>query len=228
MNTRPPPAPPTAPAATPPTMAALGAAIHNSADKLFFIAHSVDSTSRREWRLVRVNYSTSISLHPACLQDGRFLVDFYIAHTADSRYNAPNQRFWLQYHTLAHLSSPLDSGALHLIRPSETSEQTALRRGYAPFRQWVNLTHEATYIHGPFDFADFRGRRSRDRVSRRDFEVLIERRTLYDNDPPRLDLPTYSIHVDRGTHVTYHSTTLLSQVKAASLAAIANGDTLHP
>lgn len=73
MYTGPPPAPPTAPAATPPTMAALGAAIHNSADKLFFIAHSVDSTSRREWRLVRVNYSTSISLHPACLPAGRTL-----------------------------------------------------------------------------------------------------------------------------------------------------------
>jgi hypothetical protein len=68
-------------------------------------------------------------------------------------------------------------------------------------RQWVSLTHESTYIHGPFDFATIHGRKTRDRVTETDWNVLISQRGLYTNDPPSLDLPTYSIHVDRGVHV---------------------------
>ena len=41
--------------------------------------------------------------HPACLQDGRFLVEFYIPHSSDVRYNGINQQNWLQYHSSGDL-----------------------------------------------------------------------------------------------------------------------------
>jgi hypothetical protein len=44
-----------------------------------------------EWCLVRVAFNDSIGAYPSCLQMGRFLVDFYIMHPADIRYNATNQ-----------------------------------------------------------------------------------------------------------------------------------------
>jgi hypothetical protein len=65
-------------------------------DKLFFIAYAIGE-AKREWRLVRVAFNDSIVLHPSALQDGRFLVEFYVSHPADGHYNATNQRFWLQY-----------------------------------------------------------------------------------------------------------------------------------
>ncbi len=37
--------------------------------------------------------------YSSCLVDGRYLVDFYISHPSDYRYNAINQCFWLQYHS---------------------------------------------------------------------------------------------------------------------------------
>ena len=38
--------------------------------------------------------------YSSCLINGQYLVDFYIPHPSDYRYNAIlNQRFWLQYHS---------------------------------------------------------------------------------------------------------------------------------
>ena len=102
----------------------------------------------------------------------------------------------------------------NLIRPSDTSEDLASRKGLVPFRMWANLTHEDTYIHGPFEFATINGRKSRDRVSLDDWKILAQNSSQYDNDAPKDDLPTYSVHVDRGVMLRYHSkeiaTTLLS------------------
>jgi len=81
-----------------PPLSTLVANIINSSDKLFFVSHSLGNPSARKWRLVRVAFSNSTSLSPSCLQDGRFLVDFYTLHYSDIRYNATNQRYWLQYH----------------------------------------------------------------------------------------------------------------------------------
>jgi hypothetical protein len=91
--------------------------IIGSKDKLFFILHKVGAGCR-EWRLVHVALEDSLSLYHACLQDGCFLVKFYIGHPADVRFNAINQQFWLQYCGWnapmfgmmdAHLITPLDS-----------------------------------------------------------------------------------------------------------------------
>jgi hypothetical protein len=65
--------------------------IIDSQDKLFFIAHAIGTNNVREWRLVRVAFEDSMRLYSSCLQDGKFLVEFYIAHNADVRYNAINQ-----------------------------------------------------------------------------------------------------------------------------------------
>jgi hypothetical protein len=55
----------------------------------------------------------------------------------------------------------------HLIRPSDTSKAYASQH-----RQYINLTHLDTYIHGPFDFATLGGRNSRDRISADDWLIL--------------------------------------------------------
>ena len=80
MYNGPPPLPPTpAPQSpSPPTITDLAPRIITSTDKLFLIAYALGEATR-EWPLVsRVVFNDSISLYPSALQDGRFLVDFYI------------------------------------------------------------------------------------------------------------------------------------------------------
>jgi hypothetical protein len=101
MYTGPPPAAPTYPPPTIPALNILTRAIIQSRDRLFFISHSIGQNEAREWHLVRVAFEESMSSYPSCLQDGRFLLEFFICHPSDSRVNAVNQRYWLQYHTLS-------------------------------------------------------------------------------------------------------------------------------
>ncbi|KAL3792444.1 hypothetical protein HJC23_001562 [Cyclotella cryptica] len=205
-----------------PDLSTLASRIVKSDDRLFFISHEIPLSQQREWRLVRVNLEGSMSLRPSCLTDGRYLVDFYIIHPSDLRFNATNQRLWLQYHKETDLRSPSIQAETHLIRPSDTSEQLAKRHSLVPMRQWVSLTHESTYIHGPFDFATIHGRKIRDRVTETDWRVLISQRGLYTNDPPSLDLPTYSIHVDRGVHVI-----AALQAPAQTLLLVSEANSAH-
>ena len=216
----PPPSPPTPPSPSRPSLDVLVPSIIRSADKLFFVSHSIGTGSAREWRLVRVAFDDSMALYPSCLQDGRFLVEFYIQHTADTRYNAINQRYWLQYHDIADITTPTISSDTHLIRPSDTSAAYAARHKLVPYRKWINLTHEDTYIHGPFEFATIRGRKTRDRVSQSDWDVLSSHTHMFQNEIPRTDIPSYSIHVDRGVHVTVHdeSAVLLLQSTPPDIA----------
>ena len=176
--TGPPPSPPTHTPPEIPPLPDLVASIINSDNKLFFISHKIGQESAREWRLVRIAFSDSISLNPSSLQTGKFLVDFYIPHTSDARYNGINQRYWLQYHSRSDISNPHRESSTHLIRPSDTSEDFAARHQLVPFRQWINLTHQDTYIHGPFNFATVNGRRTRDRISEEDWKILGPRLTF--------------------------------------------------
>jgi hypothetical protein len=125
MYTGPPPSAPTYSTPTIPPLSILTWSIIQSSNKLFFISNSIGTNEAREWRLVQVALQDSMSLYPSCLQDGRFLVEFYISHPADSRYNAVNTCFWLQYHTLSELQPPLSMMDTHLIRPSDSSEDYA-------------------------------------------------------------------------------------------------------
>ena len=91
--------------------------------------------------------------YSSCLVDGRYLVDFYISHPSDYRYNAINQSFWLQYHSRDDILANFTSANTHLLRPTDSSETYADRHKLLPLRKYVNLTHMDTFIHGPFDFA---------------------------------------------------------------------------
>ena len=148
-----------------PSISTLTTAIIKSSDKLFFISNQIGTNEAREWRLVRIAFQESMSLYPSCLQDGRFLVEFYICHPSDSRFNAINQRLWLQYHTDSELLSPLSTTETHLVRPSHTSVDYANRHKLTAFRKWVNLTHQDTFIHGPFNFSSINSPKAQDCVS---------------------------------------------------------------
>jgi hypothetical protein len=226
MYQGPPPAPPIRATPSLPDISTLAASIISSADRLFFISVAV-SPSYKEWRLVRVVLDDSISLHPACLQDGRFLVEFYVRHADDLRYNSINQRYWLQYHKAEDLRAPLDSTHTHLVRPSDTSPTFALRNNLQTLRQWVHLTHEDVYLHGPFDFATVNGRKTRDRVSIDDWKILLSLRDSYHSTPPSLDLPTYSIHFDRGVTTTFVCKTINAHVQSVASLLQTSGDRMH-
>jgi hypothetical protein len=126
-----------------PSITTLAPLIISSTDKLFFIAHKIGTANCYEWRLVRVMFQDSVSLYPPCLQDGRFLVEFYMAHPADARYNAINQCYWLQYRD--HNSPTFGTMDAHLITPSDTSAERASRHHLVTVRSWVNLTIIATH-----------------------------------------------------------------------------------
>lgn len=207
--TGPPPAPPAAPDSAPtdavPPTPSLVASIIASLDKLFFVAVKIGSgCDVSEWRLVRVALADSLALYPSCLQDCRFLVDFYILHPADVRFNAINQRYWIQYHPHQDGGSNAALDESHLIRPSESSEAYAKRHRLVPCRRYLNLSHSDTYICGPFDFATIKGRKCRDRIGREHWESLARHSSMFSNPVPSQDLPTYSIHVDHTFHFSVH------------------------
>jgi hypothetical protein len=208
LNTGPPPAAPQHNIPAIPAIHLLTAAIIQSSDKLFFVSHSIGSNDAREWCLAWVAFQDSMMLYPSCTQDGRYLFDFYICHPSDWRYNTINQRYWLQYHGLDEVATPSPSTDAHLIRPSDTSESYANRHKLVPFRKWLNISHLDTFIHGPFDFASIRGWKTRDRISQDDWDILGRHTSMFNNPLPKFDVPTYSIHVDCGAHVTYHDKAL--------------------
>jgi hypothetical protein len=171
LYTGPPPTPPLCSVPTIPSAPILAQRIINSADKLFFISRKIEFGIRK-WHLVRVAFNTSTSSYPSCLEDGKYIVDFYSSHPVDFCLNAINHWFWLCYHTQEDLMGPCLSCDTHLIRPSNTSEAYASQHHLLPFRQYINLTHSDTYIHGPFDFATLGGRKSCDRISADDWSIL--------------------------------------------------------
>ncbi|KAL3786998.1 hypothetical protein HJC23_005509 [Cyclotella cryptica] len=88
-----------------------------------------------EWRLIRVNLEGSMSLRPSCLTD-------------DLRFNATNQRLWLQYHKEIDLRSPSIQAETHLIQPSDTWEQLAKRHNLVPMQQWYHSRMKALIAMG--------------------------------------------------------------------------------
>jgi hypothetical protein len=112
----------------------------------------------------------------------------------------------------------------HLVRPSPTSSQYAVKHQLQPLQKWFNITHTDTYIHGPFDFATINGRKSRDRISHSDWQVLRQHLDMFQNPVPSLNVPTYSIHVDRGAHTQIHDKHhCLSLIYEASNASAPTG-----
>ena len=191
-----------------PTLAVLNAAMILSEDRLFFISIPFSSNDVREWRLVQLEYDLSIACSPSCIETGRFLCSFYISHPADFRYNAVNQRFWLQHFKETDLRHPDQPHDLHLVKPSPTSTAFAIKNHLVVAKKYVNLLHEDTFIHGPFNFATHHGRKTRDRISQEDWDILKKYSSKFQNSIPSSDVPTYSIHVDRGAHTSFHDNNL--------------------
>jgi hypothetical protein len=171
-----------------------------SINRLFFVSHRIGSNNASEWRFVRVAFKDSILLYPLCMQDGRFLFKFYICHPSNWHYNAINQRHLLQYHDLLDIQSLHPAPETNLIRPSDSSASYATRHKLVPFRKWLNISHLDTFIHGPFEFASIRGRKSRDHLAQEDSDQLKWHSTMFGNQIPTFDIPSYSIHVNLGAH----------------------------
>ena len=209
LYTGPPPSAPSCSIPSVPSANSLAQRIITSTDKLFFISHKIGGLvdDVRE-RLVCIAFSATTSSYPSCLNNGKYIVEFFISHPADFRYNAINQRFWLQYHNQLELLGPCSSSDTHLIRPSDTSKAYALRHKLLPFRWYINLTHSDNYIHGPFDFTSVNGRKSCDRIDQADWGVLCSRTTIFHNPIPSIEIPTYSVHVDACAHTTFHNSAL--------------------
>jgi hypothetical protein len=182
----------------------------------------------RKRRLVRVAFEELMSSYPSCLQDGWFLLAFFICHPSDLRINAINQHYWLQYHTFSKLQSPLSSTETHLIKPSDTSVDYALRHKLRPFCKWLNLTHLDTFIHGPFEFAAIHGRKTLDRISQVGWDVLKSHLDMFHNPIPPFNVPSYSIHVDHCAHIHFHDAAISRQlILAASLDPTSPGMPTH-
>jgi hypothetical protein len=204
LYTGPPPTSPPCSIPAIPSALILAQQIINSADKLFFIPWKI-GFSVRKWRLVRVALSATTSSYPSCFEDGKYIVDFYTSHPSDSCMNAVNQRIWLRFHSRADLMGPCSSYDTHLIQPTDTSEAYASCHHLLPFCQYVNLTHSDTYIHGPFNFATFGGRKSCNRVGGDDWSILRLRTAMFHNSVPSLEVTTYSVHINACTHTTFNS-----------------------
>jgi hypothetical protein len=146
----------------------------------------------------------SMSLYPLCTLDSRFLFEFYICHPTDWRYNATNQQYWLQFHRVSNLVFPRLTTKTHLVRLTDTSNSYAAHHKLMPFRKWLNICHMDTYIHRSFDYASVCGRITWDHVAQTDWDVLHCHQSMFHNPVPIFDVPTYSIHFDRGSHVAFH------------------------
>jgi hypothetical protein len=152
----------------PVTISKLVADIVRSEDKLFFIAYSQErSQTRREWKIVRVDFRGSLlQKNPSCLQNGRFLVEFFIEHHGDSTLDIRERHFWVEYHRSN--SHKTLSTAYHILQPSQFSEKIALDKNLVSYREWIQLSDPSILLHGPFNFATIHDRKTRDRIAETD------------------------------------------------------------
>jgi hypothetical protein len=184
-----------------PILSSLVASIIGSFDCLFFISLSLGNPTTRKWRLVRIAFTDSMALSPSCLQDGQILVEFDTLHHADIHFNAINQQYWLQYHSMGDISTPFSSTTMHLIRPSDTSKAHAAHLHLMPFLCWINLTHSDMLLYSPFEFTTINARKMHYCISKSDWDILLCYGNVFENPLPWPSLPSYFIHVDPGVHL---------------------------
>jgi len=185
----------------PPSPSDLGSALVLSTDRLFFICFKLPTSEYKEWRVVQVQFDTSCSLRSSCLTTGQYLCHFLICHPDDKGYDPVNQRYWTEYHE--QVSSTQLGSLFHLVRPTEASSAYLASKKLVPFSMWINLCHSDVFLHGPFDFATF-FRKSKDRISRQDWQSLaiLKESHKYDNPAPCLDSANSSAFVvDSPSHL---------------------------
>jgi hypothetical protein len=130
-------------------------------------------------------------LHPSCLQDRKFLVQYYIQHFNDNAVNLVDKRYWLEYHS--HKNRKTLGTQYHLIPPTSVSPEIARTRNLVPFCEWVYLSQPNLLLHGPFNFATVHNRKTRDRISTTDWNLLIAAKDQYDSPPPQFSHNTVHI-----------------------------------
>jgi hypothetical protein len=183
----------------------LVAAIVKSEDKLFFIVHAATATAtatagRKEWKLIQVNFTKSIQQQPACLQNVRFLVDFYIEHHRDGALDIRDRRFWLEYYRYNAHKTILTR--YRIVQPSQFSERTAMNKDLVPYREWINLSDPTVSLLGPFDYATINNRKTRDRVPGPQWSQLQAQKTKFDNGAPVFRNRAMMIDISQPVHET--------------------------
>jgi hypothetical protein len=181
------------------TRSSIIADLVRSEDRLFFISFAQEKNQqRREWKLVRIDFQRSLQQYPNCLQDGRFLMEFFIEHHRDQNLDICTRRYWLEYHkTNSHKSISVD---YHILQPSQYSENTARSMGLIPYREWIQVDDPSITLHGPFNFATLNNRKTRDRVAEQDWLVLQDRKALYNNQAPKLSQRIMQVDISQPTY----------------------------
>ena len=89
-----------------------------------------------------------------------------------------------------------------MIKPSDSSKAYAIKNNLVVASKYINVLHEDTFIHGPFNFATVHNRKTRDWIGQEDWQVLANHSHMFQNSIPSFDVPAYSIHVDNGVHAS--------------------------
>ena len=164
-----------------------------------------------------------MQFHPNCIQDGPFLVDFYIMHPKDKDYSTTNQQYWLEYHRKQDLHRSDNALSYLLLKPTRDSRLYAKSKGLYPYRQWVYTTHDKVFIHGPFNFVcTQKGRQGRDRIPLDPWIAMRDKRKMYSNNAPSLSMVrTTTIHCCKLFHTEVDSSRVHEQLLDAPLFSTA-------
>lgn len=72
------------------------------------------------------------------------------------------------------------------MKPSEDTAELRHAHNLVPFQLPLDLSSSFVYIYGPFDFATYNGRKTRDRVAIASWQELVSRKCLFHNDAPEV------------------------------------------
>ena len=214
----------------PPTLPPFSSIIQSiisSEDKLFFISYCLANQTRREWKLVQLDFKQSMLKYHNCLQDGKFIMNFLIQHPKDSSTPFKFKRFWIEYHKI--LSQKKLHNQYHIIQPSDLSEKLAKNQNLTPYREWVNIKDPNTIVHGPFNFATINNRKTRDKISLRDWQILAQSKRHYHNDSPIIqDVPVQLINWNEPIQLLHYNNEVNTRIESFTTNLVYEiDDTLH-
>ena len=104
---------------------------------------------------------------------------------------------------------------------SKSSDEYALDHKLTNAGKYIDMLHEGTFIHGPFNFATGQNLNTRDRIGQEDWQALAVHSHRFQNPVPDQDTPIYRIQVDNVTHIICPGT---NQEMFSSLFALQSDD----
>ncbi|KAI2508403.1 hypothetical protein MHU86_6077 [Fragilaria crotonensis] len=158
-------------------------ATRKSRDKLFFIRHTIDTTSIQRWYVVQVKLQDDDT--ETTRDEGKYKVWFYIREHANSKERQlRNCRYWPEIHKIR------PNGTLGEIVPIRPGKVTAILDDqpgkYRVYEQTINLCEFA--LVGPFDFAHPRHYQNEgNRIAFEEWEELKSAAKHHDLDRPTLE-----------------------------------------